>query len=267
MSRSEVALITGAGSGIGRALALACDRAGYQTVLCDRDPAGLEETALSLAGEPDVSAFDIADREAVHDFANRVLDRHGAPDLVIHNAGVALSQTVANMDYADLERVMNVNFWGMVYGCKAFLEPMLQAGNGTMVFVSSIFGVVGIPTQSAYNASKFAIRGFAESLREEVGDRLQVLVVCPGGVRTNIIRNGKIQDWPLPLRKDADPAETFERLARLEPAQAAAAIMKAVKGRRKRLILGTDARMLDCLQRLFPSSYHRAARRLSSLLR
>ncbi|MDX1570138.1 MAG: SDR family NAD(P)-dependent oxidoreductase [Xanthomonadales bacterium] len=267
MKGSRVAVITGAGSGIGRALAHACERAGHQLVLCDRDSAALEETVGALSATADVSAFDISDREAVHAFATRVLDEHGPPQLLIHNAGVALSQTVANMEYADLEWVMNVNFWGMVYGCKAFLEPMLQAGNGTMVFVSSIFGVVGIPTQSAYNASKFAIRGFAESLREEVGDRMQVLVVCPGGVRTNIIRNGKIRDWPLPVKTGSDPAQAFERLARLEPEQAARAILKAVQGRQKRLILGTDARMLDCLQRLFPSSYHQAARRLTSLLR
>ena len=261
----QLAVVTGAGSGIGLSLASRLHQAGWRLALCERNEETLAALGPRLGDQHLYQVLDIADREAVEAFAGSVLEQRGTPDLVIHNAGISLSQNVINMDYADFERVMDVNFWGMVYGCKAFLPAMLATGTGTQVFVSSIFGIVGIPTQSAYNASKFAIRGFAESLREEVGKRMHVLVVCPGGVRTNIIRNGKVVDWPAVAPRGDDAAAAFERIARLLPDQAAEAILDAVKSRRKRLVLGRDAQLLDTLQRLFPTRYNQAASRLARL--
>ncbi|MEM9302347.1 MAG: SDR family NAD(P)-dependent oxidoreductase [Pseudomonadota bacterium] len=263
MSSKPVAVVTGAASGIGRDLALELDRRGYRLAICDLDEAGVAATGEALT-DAFGSAVDVRSREAVEAFAGEVTEVLGAPDLVVHNAGVNLAVKVEDMALEDLDWVMQVNFWGMVYGCKAFLPSMLAAGGGMQVFISSVFGIVGVPTQSAYNASKFAIRGFAESLRQETEGRMNVLVVCPGGVRTNIVRNGRIHDWP--TGKGRDPAAAFEKAARLSSQEAASRIAKAIEQRDTRLVLGSDARFLDAMQRLLPGSYETATRRLMGLL-
>lgn len=269
LSHESVAVVTGAASGIGRALAVELAGRGIGVVAADRDEDGLSRLAESLPdARLDCENLDVADREAFEDLAARVRERHGRVDLVINNAGVALSQTVEAMDYADFEWLMQINFWGMVYGAKAFLPALIERGCGSLVFVSSIMGICSAPTQSAYNASKFGIRGFAESLAQEVEDQgVEVLVVCPGGVRTNIIRNARIQTWTdaMPGFGD-DPEADFDRLARTPPERAARLIVEAVERGRRRLLIGSDARWMDRVQRLAPVRYASFVRRMAGWL-
>ena len=260
-----LAVVTGAASGIGRALALELDRRGYRLALCDIDEGGLQELGDQLEdafGMP----VDVGDQAAVEAFAAAVVSDLGTPEVVVHNAGVSMSEKFETMALQDFEWIMRINFWGMVYSCRAFLPAMLARKGGLQVFISSIFGVVGIPTQSAYNASKFAIRGFAEALRQEVQGRMDILVVCPGGVRTNIVRSGKIKDWPTEIPDGLDPTAAFDKAARLSAEDAGKGIADAIEARDQRLMLGTDAKLLDALQRLTPTGYPQASRRLLKLL-
>ncbi len=263
-------VITGAASGIGQALTERLNSAGCQLALCDWNDEQLSSLAQRL-GRPESAllsaSFDMRDRAAVEQFCSDVVQHFGRVDLVINNAGVNLAQQADAMTYDDLEWTMDINFYGMVYAAKAFLPTLLKQRAGKLVFLSSVFGIVGIPTQSAYNASKFAIRGFAEALREEVEPQgIDVLVVCPGGVKTNIIRNGRIKDSSAFGRSSDDPAEKFERLAGTTPDQAADQILRAIDKDQRRLLIGRDAKLLDRMQRLFPSSYHRKIKLLSRVL-
>jgi len=261
--RDRVAAVTGAASGIGRALAIELAREGCHLALSDVDEDGLRETAGQAAeagAKVRTDRVDVADRAAVHAWADAVAEDQGRVNLIVNNAGVALAATVEAMKYEDLEWLMGINFWGVVHGTKAFLPHLKAADEGHVVNVSSVFGMIGVPTQSAYNAAKFAVRGFTEALREELeieGSPVSATSVHPGGIRTNIAANSRLGevDGRMPSREEA--VEQFERLARTSPEDAAKRIVKGVKRNERRVLIGMDARLIDGMQRLFPTAYQR----------
>ncbi len=257
----KVAVITGAGSGIGRALAIALAERRCPLSLCDVDREGLAET-VRLAERANVRItphiVDTSDREQMEKFAADTIAEHGRADLIFNNAGATLVETGEDMTYEDFEWVMNINFWGMVYGTKAFLPHLRARGSGHVTNISSLFGILSVPTQGAYNASKFAIRGFTEALRwEMMGSGIGVTSVHPGGIKTNIVRSSRFfKDSEGLTDKDA-MIERFETLARLTPEQAAAIILKGVEKGNPRVLVGADAKLLDLAQRIFPRAYGR----------
>jgi len=258
----KVVVITGAGSGIGRALALEAGRRGAVLALSDWEETGLTETARLAAGLPGtpktlVLKVDVQDDAAVTAFAKQVDDSLGGAHVVINNAGVSLSDTVGSMKRADFERLFQINFWGVVRGTEAFLPQLLKKDDAHVVNISSVFGLVGMPSQSAYCAAKFAVRGYTESLRQELfGSPVNVSCVHPGGVRTNIVRSGIVNRGSRGEPADlTEVAATFDKIAKLSPEQAAAIIWRGVLRNDPRILVGTDAWFLDRMQRLLPRGY------------
>lgn len=252
------AVITGAGSGIGRALALQLNKDGCEVWLSDVSEAGLAETQSLLARQDvgsHIERLDVANRSAVHAYAESIAQQSGHIDLLINNAGVSLSGRVDEQSYDDFEWLMNINFWGVVHGTTAFLPLLKRAERGHLVNISSVFGMVGIPTQSAYNAAKFAVRGFTEALRQEtVGSNISVCCVHPGGIRTSIARNsrgGSADQTP------DEREEMFLQFARTSAESAAAKIIRAAEKRKKRLLIGADAYYISIITRLLPVNYTR----------
>jgi len=264
LQRGNVAAVTGAGSGIGRALALALAKEGCDLALSDVNEAGLQETAQQSQAcgvRVHVQKLDVADRDAVYQWADTVVSHFGKVNLIFNNAGVSLSETVESMGYDNFEWLMNINFWGVVYGTKAFLPYLKQSGDGHIINISSVFGIIGVPTQSAYNAAKFAVRGFTESLREEMaisGYPVQVTCVHPGGIKTNIVRSSRIGDVGKmgPSEKNK-AAKQFDAMARTSPEDAARIILDGVRNNAPRVLIGLDARVIDTVQRLLPTGYQK----------
>ena len=266
--KDKVAVITGAGSGIGRALAQELASAGAKLALSDINEAGLKETADLLGlGEDRLMTrkLDVADRQAFYDFADDVVNHFGYANMIFNNAGVALGATVEDMNYDDFEWLMNINFWGVVYGTKAFLPYLKQAGEGHIINISSIFGLVGIPTQSAYNAAKFAVRGFTEALRMELEmAQAPVSVTCvhPGGVATQIADSARVDPGVTALTGDSPEqarANARKAIQATTPAAAAQQILSGVQRNDRRVLVGPDARWLDRLQRLLGSGAYQPA--------
>ena len=258
--RGRVAVVTGAASGIGRALAFELAREGAVLALSDVDEAGLAETHVRAAaiGERVTSErVDVADRAAVHAHAERVVAEHGRVNLVINNAGVGLAASISEMSYSDLEWLFGINFWGVVHGTKAFLPHLVQSGEGHIVNVSSVFGLIAMPGQGAYNAAKFAVRGFTECLRMELeleGAPVSATCVHPGGIKTNIARKARfVARAGSPSREEMD--EFFDRMARTMPEAAARAILRGVRRNARRVLIGADAYAIAALQRLLPTGY------------
>jgi len=257
--RDKVAAITGAGSGMGRALALELASRGCAVAIADIGQTTLNETeALLHQTNVKVSSHlvDVADRAAMERFAADVVHIHGKVNLVFNNAGVSVSNTVEKLSYDDFEWLMNINFWGVVYGTKAFLPYLKQVDEAHIVNTSSIFGVVAFASQSAYNASKFAVRGFTEALRQELADtHIGVSCIQPGGVKTNIVKTSRYYaaDNEAPTKEEL--TQTFEQMAALTPHDAALQILRGVERNRGRVLVGRDAQFLGWMQRLFPESY------------
>ncbi|BBP84846.1 MULTISPECIES: SDR family NAD(P)-dependent oxidoreductase [Pseudomonas] len=262
----KVAVVTGAGSGIGRALAHQLAAEGCHLALADLDRENLAEVARELDRHDlkiTTHLLDVAERAAVYAFADEVLAAHGSVQLVINNAGVALSQTVAELRYDDFEWIMGINFWGVVHGTKAFLPHLLKNNEGQIVNVSSIFGIISLPTQGAYNASKFAVRGFTEALRQELAHTgVRASCVHPGGIRTNIARAARFYQGPDGRQDAARAAAQFDKVARTTPEEAARVIIEGIRRQRPRILIGADARLLDRIQRLLPAGYPRVLARL-----
>lgn len=261
---NKVAAITGAGSGIGRALALNLAQQGCHLALSDVNETGLAETvkqAASLGVKVTSQKLDVADKDGVHAWADTVVAEHGKVNLIFNNAGVALGSTVEGMSYDELAWVMNINFWGVVYGTKAFLPYLKASGDGHIVNVSSVFGICSQPTQSAYNASKFAVRGFTEALRQELDlENAPVSVTCvhPGGIKTNIAKAAKMNDSVRSVGLDpATGSKNFDKLLRTSPDDAAKVILSAVHKDSRRVLIGGDAYVIDVMQRLLPTSYQK----------
>jgi NAD(P)-dependent dehydrogenase (short-subunit alcohol dehydrogenase family) len=256
---NKVVVVTGAASGIGRALAREFAAAGSRLALADVNGAGLEETAGLIAPATCLTqVLDVGDRAAVHAFARRVRDHFGAVHVVVNNAGVTVSQTIDALSYEDFEWIMAINFWGVVHGTKAFLPFLREQDEAALVNVSSVFGLIAFPTQGAYNASKFAVRGFTEALRLELaGTGIAVSSVHPGGIRTNIVRNARFYADARGAADQGSMAADFERLARTTPEEAARVIVSGIRRKKPRILIGADARALDVMQRLMPVRYQR----------
>jgi NAD(P)-dependent dehydrogenase (short-subunit alcohol dehydrogenase family) len=255
----KVAVVTGAASGIGRALAVELGRRGAKVAICDVDTDGLAETErLVTATGADVRSdrLDVAEREQVLIYADAVKQHFGRVNLVFNNAGIAFTGNVEEMGFKDIERIMDVDFWGVVNGTKAFLPALIESGDGHVVNISSVFGLFAMPTQSAYNAAKFAVRGFTESLRQEMLlSKHQVKVTCvhPGGIKTNIARNAGTAE----SRDQKELAHSFDKLARTSPEKAAKIILRGVERGRARVLVGMDAVMFDKIIRVTGPAYQR----------
>lgn len=261
--KDKVVAITGAGSGIGRATALELASMSCPLALADIDEQGLNETAAQCRRRYKVTTIstvlDVADRKAVYEWASATRRTFGKVNIIINNAGVSLAGTVEDVSYTDFEWLMNINFWGVVYGTKAFLPILKQSGEGHIVNVSSLFGIIAFPISCAYNASKFAVRGFTESLRLQLEmEKIPVKATCvfPGGVVTNIVHSGRMarnETWQLIDPKHS--GEEFKTRVRMMPEQAAVEIVNAIRNNRPRVLIGADAKMLDAIQRIVPVHY------------
>jgi NAD(P)-dependent dehydrogenase (short-subunit alcohol dehydrogenase family) len=260
----RVAAITGAGSGIGRALAIELSRRGCHLALSDVDESGLAETVSRCEGagvKVTSSLVDVADRAAVEAWAEQVVGEHGRVNLVFNNAGVALGATVESMSEDDLRWLMDINFWGVVNGTQAFLPHLEASGDGHVVNLSSVFGLISVPSQSAYNASKFAVRGFTDALRMELeidGRPVSATTIHPGGIKTNIARNARLDDSVADLAGARhEVGDAFDRIAMTSPAEAARQILTAVERDRRRALIGPDAKVIDLISRLPAGWYQR----------
>lgn len=260
----RVAAITGAGSGIGRALAQQLAARGAHLALSDIDESGLAETVGSCEGRGQKvtsQRLDVADRLAVSQWADTVVAEHGRVNAIFNNAGVGLGATIEGMSYEDFEWLFNINFWGVVHGTKAFLPHLKASGEGHVVNLSSVFGLVSIPTQSAYNAAKFAVRGFTDALRMELeieGAPVSCTTVHPGGIKTNIARNARIDDSVAVVAGDKEQARTgFDRALITTPDKAARQILAAVEADKRRALVGPDAKAIDLVSRLPAGLYQR----------
>jgi NAD(P)-dependent dehydrogenase (short-subunit alcohol dehydrogenase family) len=270
--QGKVAVVTGAGSGIGRSLAIKLAERGASLALSDIDTAGVADTAgqcekVASDGRITVQPYtlDVADRDSVYEHADEVRGEFGKVNLVFNNAGVALGADVVDMSWADFEWLMNIDFWGVANGTKAFLPYLIESGDGHVVNVSSVFGLMGVPSQSAYNAAKFAVRGFTEALRQEMKiARYPVGVTCvhPGGIKTNIVVNARgLADQPNPERVQ----KGFQMIAMTRPHSAARIILRGVEKNKPRVLIGPDARGFDLIPRLVGPRYQDIAAPLTRI--
>ena len=261
-------VITGAGSGIGRALALACAQRGARLLLADIDDASLAAAAVAARAQGatvETRMVDCGDEASIFGLADAA-QLFGGADILINNAGVGLIAPVEALATADAHWLMNINFWGVVHGCRAFLPQLRTRPDAMIVNVSSIFAMISVPTQSLYNAAKAAVRAFSDALREELKETpVKVLCVHPGGIRTNIVNHARIADVPELIAGAGAMRRHFtEKAARTSPEEAALAIVGAIEGNRTRLLIGADARIADLLYRLLPA---RASALVSARLR
>jgi short-subunit dehydrogenase len=264
-----MAVVTGAGSGIGRALAQQLAAAGSALALADIDEAGLTQTAQSLEKKSALittHVVDVADEAAVRSFAEEVSKRYGRVTLLINNAGIALHGNFDEVSLDDFRLLMNINFWGTVYGVNYFLPALKREKRAQIVNISSVFGMIAPAGQCAYAASKFAVRGFTEALRHELaGGNVSVSCVHPGGIRTQIARRARIGAG-VSGTGHHEKAAQFEKLLRTSPEVAAARILRGVERREPRILIGADAYQVDILQRLRPATYWKTlSRRLEKL--
>jgi short-subunit dehydrogenase len=260
--RGAAAAVTGAASGIGRALALELAARGCDLALADRDEAGLQTLAAEIvkasARKVTTHRVDVSEPQAVEDFAQAAIAAHPGLNIVVNNAGVALMGTFAEIDQAEMDWLMNTNFWGVVRSTRAFLPHLSRQREAHLVNLSSIFGIVAPPGQTAYAAAKFAVRGFSESLRHELqiaASPVKLSVVHPGGVATNIARNSRTGIGMTDNARRAQSIERFDAVARTTPQAAALRIIRGVEKNQPRILIGNDARFMDLLQRLRPGTY------------
>jgi short-subunit dehydrogenase len=256
------AALTGAASGIGRALALELAARGCDLALADRDEAGLQTLAAEIAGahsrKVTVHRLDVGEPGEIADFAAAATAAHPGLNIVVNNAGVALLGQFSEIDQAQMDWLMNINFWGVVHGTRAFLPHLARQREAHIVNLSSLFGIIAPPGQTAYVAAKFAVRGFSESLRHELQmakSPVKLSVVHPGGVSTNIVRNSRAGSGVTDNARRAQSIERFDAVARTTAQAAALRIIQGIEKNQPRILIGNDARMMDLLQRLRPATY------------
>ena len=267
LTNESIAVITGAASGIGRALAVRLAAEGVEGLaISDVNAEGLGETARMLEGagaRVSTHVLDVSDLAQMRVFAADVVARHGRVTHLINNAGVSLFGNVEEVSIEDMEWLMGINFWGTVYGVKLFLPVLREQASAHIVNVSSVFGFVAPPGNAAYSASKFAVRGFTESLRHELaGTGVAVSCVHPGGVATNIARDGRVGANAAPAAKE-ESVRYHTKLSRTTPERAAETIVRGIKRRSKRILVGMDARLIEVVHRAAPVSYLSVMDRLS----
>ena len=262
--KNKVAAITGAASGMGRTLALELARRGCHLSLSDVNEKGLAETAAmasKLGVKVTTAKVNVADREAMVAWADQTARDHGKVNLIFNNAGVALGAFVETVKPSDFEWIMGINFWGVVWGTQAFLPHLKKAGEGHVINTSSLFGLLSVPTQGTYNASKFAVRGFTEALRQELDMAncgVSATCVHPGGIRTNIAKDAKMDESMHKATggKTEEARAKFDKLLNATSAESAArTILAAVEGNKRRVLVGLDAKFLDKLVRVLGSWY------------
>ena len=266
--RNKVVVVTGAGSGIGRELAVQLARKGAKLAISDVDAAGLattERLVREAGAEVHTQTLNVAERQAVLDYAETVAAHFGGVNAVFNNAGIAHHGEVEHTEFKDIERVVDVDFWGVVNGTKAFLPHVIASGDGAIVNTSSLFGLLAEPGQAAYNAAKFAVRGFTEALNQEMivaKHPVKVTCVHPGGIKTAIARNSTTSG-------DHDQkatAEFFDKyLARTSAGKAAEVILDGVRKGKARVLIGADAKILDMSVRLVASKYQGVSARVTAL--
>ncbi len=252
--KHKVVVITGAGSGIGRELAVELARSGARLAISDINEERVKETAGLLGKDADVKTdiLDVSSWEDFQQYGDAVVGHFGRVDYIFNNAGITLFATVENSSIADYERLLGINMWGMIYGTKVFLPVFRKQGSGHVINMSSTAGLVTTPTQSAYNVSKFAIRGFTECLaREMEGTGIKVSCIHPGGVATNIVKDQKFGEGAGELEKEKLSAFA-EILSNLSASDAARSMLKGVAKGKRRILVGSDARIVDIIARLFP---------------
>jgi len=260
----EAAAVTGAASGIGRALAIELSARSCDLALADRDEAGLQEIAAELARTTSrkisVHRVDIGERSEIAAFAAAAIAAHPSLNILVNNAGVALLGQFNEIDQAEIEWLFNINFWGVVHSTRAFLSHLATRPEAHIVNVSSIYGIIAPPGQTAYSSAKFAVRGFSESLRHELqaaSSPVRLSVVHPGGVSTNIVRNMRMGAGLTDNERRALAIEWFDQIARTTPKDAALRIIRGIENNEPRILIGGDARFMDLLQRLRPATYWR----------
>jgi NADP-dependent 3-hydroxy acid dehydrogenase YdfG len=265
----HTAVITGAGSGIGRALAQRLSWFGCPLALADIDDAGLKDTTSPLSGQLMARVLDVADPAAVHSFADEVRQWAPAPlGAVFNNAGVALNSTVIDAIPDDDDWLWSINFHGVVNGTRAFLPILIDQDAGAIVNTSSVFGLAGMPGQSAYCAAKFAVRGFTDALRQELrGTGVRAINVHPGGINTNIVRNARFRgDVDGQGRTHEQRITDFASRSMTQPDKAAAVIHRGVEAGKARILVGPDAYLFDVVTRIAPTHYYDIVRRIQSRL-
>jgi len=255
----KVVVLTGAGSGIGRALAVELAKRGSLLAVSDVNEAGLAETVelAKQAGAKEIKSdlLDVADRAAFEAYAAGVLDHFGRVNVVINNAGVALSGRVQDLEWKDIDWIIGIDFWGVVHGTKFFLPAVIESGDGHIVNISSLFGLVSMPDQSFYNAAKYAVRGFTEALREEIlidGHNVAVTTVHPGGIKTAVARSARYS-----AKDDAAASAKFfdEKLAKMPPEKAAQIIVRGILKNQARVLVGLDAHLIHNFGKFTGSRY------------
>ena len=256
-NQAQVAVVTGAGSGIGKELILQLAAMGYGIAAADINAeqlaAAAAETSKLTNAQVKTYRLNVAEEEAVNQFAQQVEADFGRVDVVINNAGITRMGEFKNTSPDAFRAVIDVNFWGVIYGSRAFL-PALEKTAGSLINISSVFGFIGVAGQTSYCASKFAVRGFTEALRQELHDSpMHIASVHPGGIRTNIARSAEVDEEG--IDKDAVVARMEEKALKMPASKAAGIIINGIQKRKPRILIGSDARMIDIFQRLFPTAY------------
>lgn len=258
--QGKVCVITGAGSGIGRALAENLAKRGAKLALSDIDTEGLAETVArceALGAEVKSDRLNVAERESVLVYADAVVKHFGKANQIYNNAGIAYHGDVIRSEFKDIERIMDVDYWGVVNGTKAFLPYLIESGDGHVINISSLFGLIAVAGQSAYNSAKFAVRGFTEALRQEMlisGKPVKVTCVHPGGIKTAVARNSTAADG---LDQKSLAKAFDEKLALHTPEMAAETIINGVRKGQARVLIGWEAKVLSLVNRLLPAGYQR----------
>ena len=265
----KVAVVTGAGSGIGQALAIELGRPGAHVAISDVDAEGLaatEERLKAIGAQVKSDRLDVTEREAFQLYADAVAEHFGKVNQIYNNAGIAFTGDIEISQYKDIERVMDVDFWGVVNGTKSFLPHLIASGDGHVVNISSVFGLFAVPGQGAYNAAKFAVRGFTEALRQEMAlakHPVKVTCVHPGGIKTATARNATAAEGV----DASEMAQTFDKkLASTTPEKAAKVILDGVSKNKAKVLVGTDAKIFDIVTRTVGAGYQSVLPKIMSRL-